>query len=392
MNTLKENSGFGKNTAYQVIYYFAFILYSSAYIISFTTLDNYHLTNSIQYLVILLLFTLLIIRFVSNDFSFPSFALAFCFLTIGFISWHVTNEKDLLIVFAFIVVSDQVPVKKLAKIVLTEEIIICILVISLSHFGLIENYSYIRNGTVGSTRVRYAMGFSHPNRFGSSMLAIACAYAVIHFKKFRKIDILLYVLLSMMTIIIADSRTSALMILLVMFFAAFLNKRRYILSTRAICIGMILIYLGIVILSLYEMCFFNSRNFFMRSLDKLLSGRFMLAHFYFEKNPIRLFGYNSSLLKHYITGFDNIMIDNAYAKLLILYGIFPGIIFLCIYLLIFLHSLKSNYISAAVFAAFIYACVGLTESQALHFAMNYSLIGCAFIFNKKFSIIKKKRY
>ena len=365
----------GKDSSFiDAVYYFAFGAYALAYILSYTTLNNYQLTKFIQYASLILLF----VKMLFQRFTLKSATISFVLISVGVISWIVTDDLNFLILFLFIVAGSGISIKQLASIVLVEELVIMFVVVSCSQLGLIENITQIRAGVDGDT-VRYAMGYSHPNRFGSSMLAIACSFAVIQFPKFSKKDIVIYIGLALLTIAVADSRTSALMIVGVLIAAAVLSTLKTARSKKMACAIMLLVLLVLICFSLYAMCFYSASNNVLAMADNVLSGRLTLAHFYYEHFPIKVFGYVVSNLENLVSGYDNIVIDNAYAKLFILYGFVPGIIFILLYVSIFVSALKSSNITPVVFAAFIYACVGLTEWQAMHFAMNYALIGCAYL-------------
>ncbi len=375
-----------RDFAAKLMYYLAFSIYSAAYILSYTTLDNYRLTSVTQYVSIVLL----IAKICFQRFSYKELAVICLFLTVGLLSWVQTDDKNFLIFFAFIAAGKNISVKKLAKIILIEEIVICLIVVIFSQIGFIENIVQIRTSETGF-RMRYAMGYSHPNRFGSSILAIACAYAISKFPKFQFLDVIFYLSLSLLVTIIADSRTSALTILVVMLVSAIVSKT-YITRTRfIICVSMFFIFMCIFCLSIYAMFSYDGSNYLLAKMDTFLSGRFTLSHFYFERFPLKLFGYKVSSLDNLIFGYDNIVIDNAYVKLFILYGIIPGILFITLYIWLFVHALKVNTISAVLFGAFIYACVGLTEWQTMHFAMNYALIGCSALLYQNHSDTQREK-
>jgi hypothetical protein len=297
---------------------------------------------------------------------------------VGFISWQTTSDANLLILAAFVVSGEDVNAKTLAKILLWIEIVLIFSVVSLSFIGVISS-SNVAQLSDGNLITRYSLGFTHPNRLGSNLLAICCAFAVIQYPNFKASHLVLYAICALITYFVAFSRTSTLLIAFVpvvsigfSIAAAKENQRPFILL---IVVG----FAAMVMASLYVTINFDPTNSFMQKLNGAFSGRPYLANYYYRLYGVTAFGRNPNTMVQVINNIEGVVIDNAYSKLLIVFGYIPSILFYVMYVAIFIHAYRSNHLDSCLLGAFIYACVGVTEWQVMHFAMNYCLIGFSMV-------------
>lgn len=335
---------------------------------------------------------LLFIRFVAQAPSIKQFIISACFVIAGLISWHETADMNFLLLMAFIVSGYGIDVKRLAEIVFWTELLSIAFVCSLALLGLIDSITLLRDG-VG---LRTSLGFSHPNRLGSNVLALCCAYAVMRFPNFRVRDVLLYIASALFIIAVPDSRTSAVLVLLTPLIAFIYSKATHLRNRRPVIVLMGLIVALLIYLSLFFMVNYDPGNAVFSTINDFFSGRLYLSHYYYSLYPPTAFGINPNNMIHEVYGqaVEGVFIDNAYAKLAIVFGYIPSFIFYIVYFTLFFEAFKRNRLDVSLLGAFIYACVGLTEWQVMHFAMNYCLVGFSallFANGQKLSSSKRKR-
>lgn len=357
------------------IYYFTFILYVISYLIKYTNID-YGYSITVLHFVCL---GMIIIKLLLQGFkTLMHLFLAGVLLALALLSFYSTNDRTILFLLLFILASDKIEIKSLATISLITVAIVMTLVVICSNLGIIDAVYQVRDGF----GLRSSLGFSHPNRFGSNMLALAIAYAVIRFPIYKIIDIVIYSIISCIILIVSDSRTAAVSVVLVMALSAICSMCYGRKWQKALLIIMCCTFVAIVLLSFYFMCSYDPSIPWMRQVDELLSGRLNLANLYYRAYSFNLFGRSFSEILLLVGTQKTVMIDNSYVNLLIVFGVVPTAIYLIGYLTLFLHAIKIDALSACVFGAFVYACVGFTECLTIDFAMNYCLIGIAIIYDQ----------
>lgn len=366
---LQQASSNNRTLPNTILFYGAFLLYLLFYILSYSTIPVGRLPFYVDWICIGLLF----IRFVMQAPSIKQSIISVCFVLAGLFSWRVTADMNFLLLMVFIVSGYGIDVKCLAKIVFWTELVSIVVVCSLSLSGLIESVTLLRDG-IG---LRTSLGFSHPNRLGSNVLALCCAYAVIRFPNFRVRDTLLYIVSAVFIIAVPDSRTSTALVLLTPLITFFCSRATRLRNRRLVIAVMGLIVALLIYLSLFFMVNYDSGNYAFSTVNDLFSGRLYLSHYYYILYPPTAFGVNPNNMIHEVYGqaVEGIFIDNAYAKLAIVFGYIPSMIFFTVYFALFHQAFKRNSLSISLLGAFIYACVGLTEWQVMHFAMNYCLVG-----------------
>jgi hypothetical protein len=350
-----------------VLYYVAFTFYVSVYILSYTTIQLGSAVTLVNGLCLLLL----VLKFLTQHLNIKRLLFSAALVLIGFVSWRTTTDMNLLMLFAFVVCGEGVDAKALAKIVICVELIAIVFVSTLSVFGVIQSVTRIRqDGTIGTS-----LGFSHPNRLGSNVLALCCSYAVVRYPHFRFRDLFIYIAAALFVTVVTDSRTSTILIAIVPVVSwafCFASKRR---NVRPFIIALSIVLLALVSLSFFFMMNYDSADTSMVEFSNNMSGRPYFMNFYYKLYPPTLFGYNLNGMVRNAFGMEGVTIDNAYAKLLIVFGYIPSIVFYMLYIGIFARAFRRNQLDACMLGIFIYGCMGATEWQSMHFAMNYCLVG-----------------
>lgn len=365
--------------AAKALYYLAFVIYSTFYIIDFTNLHLNELVNVSHFVA----FGLLIPKIVVQRYRVRELFFSIVLLAISFKSWQETGDRNLLILSVFLIASQDVDVRRLAKILLVEELAILILMMVLSANGLIEVEYQWREGF----GFRSSLGYSSPNRFGAALLAICCSLVIIHFPFNRATDYLVIILCAAVIYFVANSRTTAFVAILIAFLSTVCGKLRTPNSQRRLLLLFLIGYTLIVFVSIFMMMFYDASNPFMTWINEFFSGRPWLINQYYLLYPPTPFSFNWNTNIYSFYGYTTMIVDNAVDKLILGYGLVPATLYTGLYWALFYWSWKHNALTPCVFGAFIYAFVGLTEWQAMHFAYNYCLIGLSYlIFPNRFDL------
>lgn len=286
--------------------------------------------------------------------------------------------KNLLIIFA----CKDLNFNKFVKVDFVVRFILYLSVIILNQNGLIESHDVYRITSTNDVVERKSLGFSHPNFLGSITFILCCEW--LYIRKF-KIDFITIVPLALGWYVIygiANSRSAALVfILLLAIYFALLQWKS--ISTNKI-FSKIMIFFPIICfgLSIIEYIMYLKNPDILIKLDDNLYARAYYIAQYIDKYGWNLFGTK-------INKEDLNPLDNAYFYIIIHYGILAEIIFIyyfcklfkSIYKDIIIKYDKSLCIITAILISFL--ILGLSESAWINVVMTPFLILFSNLFNNK---------
>lgn len=291
---------------------------------------------------------------------------------LGFTVWRTAAEGWLFWLALFVVSAKDVRIKPLAIIVVALVGGIFVFAVSASALGFIENLSTVRvDGTV-----RMAMGFSHPNSFGASLLAICMGMIVLMRERHQWLISLICLFWAFLCLKYADSRTSAACLA---FIAVSLPLYNLLIRGGRFRYGpscLVLLLLCLTAISVYFMLHFDPERNLDASLNSLLSGRLSLSHTYYLDHSPALLGYNYTDGTIYQAGDKTFtfVVDNLYVHILLRYGIIAWIIFFGSLLILFFRMAKERYSGAIVYGLAILLIYGLSETLGCRIEVNFYAI------------------
>lgn len=369
--------------AAEFCYYLAFGLYALSCFFNGTTFESVmglplETFSDGVHLVVL---ALLLFKFISQRAPLRGWLFAIAVVLVGFVSWRASDQGFLFWLALFVVCSENVNVRVLAAISLGVIASMVAVTVLCALGGVIDNRVSVRDG-----EVRYAMGFLHPNNFGAQILMICTSIAVLRFGK-NPLPILPVLLLAfLVNYFVANSRTCAYLcaLLAVLVYTLYLAKERT--ARRRLSIAFAVIVTAVILASLYFMVAYDASNPAHVAFDQLLSGRFRWAHAYYVLQPLTLFG--SSFEDFAPIYWDNgipstFVVDNAYAHLVLRFGIIPSCIFLCGYLALLFSLIRQQRWDVVLFGVVLMAIYGFTEVAGIQVECNYFLtaMGTELLFN-----------
>lgn len=355
------------------LYYVAFVVYSIDAGLGHSTISADSLSSALEVMALLLL----VLKMAYERFDLKKWILAATITVIGFIAWRQSAEGWLFWAFLFVVCGSGIDLKKLAKLAFISSVTVVIVVVASCYFGFTENVTLLREGT---NIVRNSFGFSHPNTFASYLLICGTSFVLCRFHRNLLINVLVLVAVALACWGLADSRTSAALaifqiILLMIFHYVKKENARHTIASLMVALVFIL-----VLMSFYFVFSFNNTNPLHNYLDDLTNMRFYWAHQNFLNSSITLFGdnFSNAQVLFYRDGEAKYFyVDNAYAHLLLRYGLIPTVTFLFGYGAALCSAVKSGRWDIVLYGLVVFAIYGLEETYALQIECNFLLVSMA---------------
>lgn len=383
----KESSSILEMPLTAFLYYAAFGLYSIMAGISHSTIS----APAADLLIEVAVLSLLLLKMFIERANPERWLLALVIVAIGFIAWRQSAEGWLFWGFLFIVCGNGVDIKKLAIVAFVTSLLVIVGVVAACHMGLAENITTIRKETA---YVRNSLGFNHPNTFAFYVLLCATAFVVCRFDKSLLTNICVLMVAAMICLLIADSRTSAM---LAAFQAFMLVLFRLLKSPNAryrVTNCMLIAVVAIALVSLFMVVAYDATNPVHKYLDDLTNMRFYWAHRNYLNSSITLFGdsFSGAPVLFYRNGEPKTFyVDNAYAHLLIRYGLIPTIVFVYFYGAAIRKAALSGKWDVVLFGLFIFAIYGIEETYALQFECNFFLASIASLIYEPSKAAKREK-
>lgn len=247
--------------------------------------------------------------------------------------------------------------------------------VALALLGVIQNIA-VERGTEGEN-VRYALGFSHPNQFGFFITVICCAYVCLRATRMRLGDYLFLLACAAVVLMVADSRTSVIGIMLLALFS-FVSKFGVATghASRLIAVACVVV-IACATVSVILMVIYDDANPVMFSISKLLSSRPYYANYYFENYGIHLLGSNFSDAQRIVkNGVDTtLLLDNAFCMLLLRHGIVGFLMVIAPLAFLAARAAKEGTGVWWIMGMALFAILGLSENAFIDLSINYFLIG-----------------
>lgn len=357
-----------KNLFYTIwAFYSAFSILTSstelAYMYNFNTIIKYTYTAIVLMLGFLYIYPLKLTKKL-----FVLHVLFVCLITLIEIS---ITEKNLIIISLFIMCFRNIKFREMIKFDFVIKLYILLFVLLLYWLGEIDGYEVVINGIY-----KQSFGFGHPNTFSIYVYTMLLELIYLRFNKMNFLDIGVFIGVGVLILKIGGGRSSGytyFAILVVTMICKFFPKiyQTKISALIFTVITPIAAVMSFVLAKLYVL-----NNEFAVALNTLTTGRLRLSAIFLNKYSLKLFGQEIETLgtRRAILNHTNSMIlDCAYIKCGLKYGLI-FLIILCISYSLFLRkSIKDGNITDALFALF-FVVIGIAESYLLAPVFNLSLL------------------
>ena len=370
---------------YNLFFSFVFILWYSTEIVFNTTLETMmgisvlKISSIINWLVFLLLMVQIVVFQTYRKKELFIIAL----ITIPIVTATVLAEhKSMLSAWMFIVASKNVNFKEIIKTAYVILLVEVPMIIIMCFAGVIDDRIIMRND-----RQRFSLGFSHPNQLGLRVFQLIVCHCYLRRDKFRIRDYIYILCAVLFSIYVPNSQTAYIclvILLLLVFLFGWLKEYHGMameIYMKGLVIGVFLLNLFSIVLTLVDV----KKYPFLVQIDKWMSIRFSTGHRVWLLYGISFFGQ-----KVYITeeerrmaGINRIFfLDNAYANILLRYGIFVFAIFSIGFLfLVKCEGKQKNYM--LVIILFVYSLYGVMEAGLYMMTHNIFLLSFADVLYQK---------
>ena len=375
------------------LFYCAFAIFSCAEILKDTSFV--HLISGLSSLCTALLYcaaAMLILRLLILKASHFQWIVVLAICALAGILYKLYGLQYPLWIFLFVVAGKGVNLRTVAKITLVITGVLTFLTVFSCYAGFITNYTMTE---AGARSVRNSMGFTHPNRLGQRFAEICIAYWYLHVKEQRGRVIALCLVSLLYVNLVSNSRTSCIvfvvLILSAIIWPIFSRNPR-----SSVCICGITAAL-VVASSFYLMAFFDASNNITAYLNELLSTRLKLMHICYQYASPSLLGNDytgAPVLGHTLSTHSEIhfWVDNAYAHLLLLYGIVATALFLFLVFMVYRRCYKRREFPLALLGLTVLLAVGFVENFTLDIQYNYFLLLISEVmYAGKFSFVFRRR-
>lgn len=369
MNELKSIKG----KSNQNLYYVAYGLFLFGYVVvGCTNLLNGRISNMIYQVIriftvaSMLYLTALNFVYVRKDkkYCIQKFLVLSALSVILLLHNQQSGVNGFLTWFLLTVPAEGKPVKKIVDTAWNTLLIAVSVVVVLFAVGVIQDH-FIEG---------MSLGFYHPNAVGAWCTAILCLWMIRRYEKLCWYDFLGMTLLTLLIYYLTGCRTilvsTAFMFALVGLFK--LGEKKVPFEHCAKWVVRLLLPTCIV-MSLGIGYFYDPESAVMALLNKVLSGRFWLAHRFMEEYSPTLFGQPVSL---------GLPLDNVYVLILLESGVAVFTLVLGAWY-IAMNRLFTKKEYALVIACCVYVLYGISESYVELVEYNFTLLLIAQLFPQK---------
>lgn len=253
----------------------------------------------------------------------------FPFLWIGSL---FANSDELLWILIYIITAKNTKPESIAKTIYAVCGIGTVVIVLCALIGVIPNNYELAINSAGKVTVRMYMGFIHCNIFGSFLSTIFLCHFFVRFNKLNKFDFLFGLILTLVCVFVAYSRTNALIMVL-----SLLGIKYYTAPSKNLLKITLLIMAFVAFASVFLSICYDSSNNIMAMLDSMLTGRLSAANSAYDQYGFSIMGQNfETVFRTSTVAFGDIgkqqqVVDNAFMHLLIHYGVLPTILLMWYY-------------------------------------------------------------
>ena len=231
-------------------------------------------------------------------------------------------------------------------------------------------------------------GFCHRNVLAANVAVVCLAWLYLRYRRLKIWDVAVWGIIALATYRFAVSRTGLIIMLLSIFGIYFFRKKNItILNFPYLRRFFFFFFLGLILISVIGTVFYSGDSSFWSLIDRIFTKRFQFAHYCFEEYGLSLFGQHIPLVSSIAAQNDQgtrLILDNAYMRGILYYGIVPGILFLAVYFKALDTALKKRS-GKMIFFFLIFAIYGLSERYMLDVYYQFPLLlaWCKYFFKDR---------
>ncbi len=331
----------------------------------------------------LALYMLLLVKIViSFPYTIAQLVVFPVLIALGALSYLGSRDYDLLVLLVLLVASKGSDPRALVKRYFIIKAVGFVLTLLLCLLGILPNLHFLSGGVSYS-----AAGFTHRNVLGANATALCLAWFYLRYDRLSVLDLVAWLALDAGLFLLVHSRTTLGMIALICVGVFLFRKGEgLVFRTRWVRRAVPLIFFGMLAVSLWWMLFYDGTSAFWTWLDGIFTNRIRFASQCFEEYGLSLFGQDLpfvSTRESLAEGVDSLILDNAYLRAILVYGLLPGLAFYALYPIAMLKC-YDNRDGAALICLALFCVFGLSERYMLDAYYQFPLIvGFQYIFSRE---------
>lgn len=280
------------------------------------------------------------------------------------------GNATLLTPFIFSLVFCEMDYKKLEKTILTVLSVTIPFIILLALIGILPNEAvYTVYGN--DTRIRYGMGFGHPNAFAAQIIQYVLLWVIYRWKNLTKWETFFLGAVTFGCWMLTKTQSLFIVIVLLMLYLIYRDTRVNDKLKKSIAKYVVIIT---PLLAIFIMIFYSSKSAIFSMLNRLVTGRFALLHSFYNVYGIKLLARKIEISNWSAnTKLRYSILDNAYGQLFIIYGLLAAVVFLLAYYCLVKKAGRENDHSLLLLVIIIFA-YGMIETYIFRMPYNFSII------------------
>ena len=314
------------------------------------------------------------------------------FLTIGLLSFLGSGDYGLLEFFILMFAAKEESSVKLTVVFFLIKGAALIITIFLWRIGILAAL-YYQDDKVGYYNT---YGFCHRNVLAANVAVVCLAWLYLRYRRLKIWDVAVWGIVALATYRFAVSRTGLIIILLSIFGIYFFRKKNISILNfpylrKVFCWG----FLGLILISVIGTVFYSGDSPLWSLIDSIFTKRFQFAHYCFEEYGLSLFGQHIPLVSSIAAQNDQgtrLILDNAYMRGILYYGVIPGTLFLTAYFKDLDMALRKRS-GKLIFCLGIFAIYGLSERYMLDVYYQFPLLvaWCKYFFKDRRSMKEERK-
>ena len=342
--------------------------------------DKSALINPIEGRLFQITCFLFLIKVCLTRYSRKEYLVIAMFLGLGAISYFVTGRNEIVRVVMFIAACKNIDMKNCLKLVFYLTFSGCLLIMSLSIFGIGGDIALTQDYGRGSVETRYVLGMGHPNALQCMVWALTILGLYLYGEKMKWYGYLVILGINLLFFLLTDSKTSLLAVVFAIFYVAIYRfAQRKIIKKICNATGVLLV-VGSIGFSVfiagtahyvynYDWAIDTSPTAaFFNRLDSILTGRIRsLTNNARWEGTIRTW-------KLFSEPANNYYFDMGWVRLFYWYGVIPVCIFIVLLFVLMWYCIrKKDYMAFVMIVSFAVYSIVEAHAVSVYIARNYVL-------------------
>lgn len=179
--------------------------------------DKSNYVNPIEGYLFRITFLLFACKVLLTDYSIKELGVILFLELLGFVSYRVTGENDIIRIVTFMAACKNMPLKQMIRYVFYVTLAGCMVIVFLAVTGIYGDMSLTLDYGRGYEQTRFTLGMGHPNALSCMFLMVAAMGIYAYSERMHWYSYLFVMLLNVGVFWLTDSKTSMLITTLLLF-------------------------------------------------------------------------------------------------------------------------------------------------------------------------------